>query len=60
MTQIANTTREQAMLGDFQKAIEIAILDGNEAQQKQMMKLRSVPEKRSAFANITFEILNRK
>ena len=57
---LANNTREQAMLGDFQKAIEDAILDSNEAHQKQMMKLLSMPEKGSVFANIIYEMLNRK
>ncbi len=60
MTQIANNTREQAMLGDFQKAIEDAILDSNEAHQKQMMKLLTMPETGNAFANIIYEMLNRK
>jgi len=60
MTQIANNTREQAMLGDFQKAVEDAILDSNEVHQKQMLKLLSMPEKGSLFANIIYEMLNRK
>jgi type I restriction enzyme R subunit len=60
MTQIANNTREQAMLGDFQKAIEDAILDSNEAHQKQMMKLLTMPEMGNIFANIIYEMLNRK
>ena len=60
MTQIANNTREQAMLGDFQKAIEDAILDSNEAHQKQMLKLLTMPETGNAFANIIYEMLNRK
>jgi len=57
MTQIANNTREQAMLGDFQKSIENAILDSNEAHQKQMMQLLSMPEKGSAFADIIYDLL---
>lgn len=60
MTQIANNTREQAMLGDFQKAVEDAILDSNEVHQKQMLKLLSMPDKGSVFANIIYEMLNRK
>ncbi len=58
MTQIANNSREQAMLGDFQKAVEDAILDSSEAHQKQMMKLLTVPEKGSIFANIIYEMLS--
>lgn len=60
MTQIANNTREQAMLGDFQKAVEDAILDSNEVHQKQMLKLLSMPDKGSVFANIIYEMVNRK
>ena len=58
MTQILNNTREQAMLGDFQQAVENAILDSNEAHQKQMMRLLSSPENGSAFADIVYELLN--
>lgn len=58
MTQIANNTREQAMLGDFPKAIEDAILDSSEAHQKQMTQLLTMPEEGSAFANIIYEMLN--
>lgn len=58
MTQIVNNTREQAMLGDFQQAVENAILDSNEAHQKQMMRLLSSPENGSAFADIVYELLN--
>lgn len=60
MTQIANNTREQAMLGDFQKAVEDAILDSNETHQKQMMRLLTMPEKGSLFTNIIYEMLNAK
>jgi len=60
MTQIANNTREQAMLGDFQKAVEDAILDSSEVHQKQMMRLLSMPDKGSLFANIIYELLNTK
>lgn len=58
MTQIANNSREQAMLGDFQRAVEDAILDSSEAHQKQMMKLLAMPEKGNIFANIIYEMLN--
>jgi type I restriction enzyme R subunit len=58
MTQIANNTREQAMLGDFQKAVEDAILDSSEAHRKQMVQLLTTPEKGNAFANIIYEMVN--
>ena len=39
MQQIANNSPEQAMLGDFAKAIDDAILDSSAAHQNQMMLL---------------------
>ncbi len=57
MTQVANNTREQAMLGDFEKAVEDAILDSSEVHQKQMMKLLSNPESGSIFAGIIYELV---
>ena len=57
MTQIANNSPEQAMLGDFSKAIDDAILDSNEAQQNQMMQLLSDPKKSAAFAKVVFDLL---
>ena len=56
VTQIANNTREQALLGDFPKAVEDAILNSNEAQQKQMIKLLSMSEKLSEFQNAILDM----
>lgn len=58
MTQIANNTREQAMLGDFPQAIDDAILSSSEANQEQMMQLLSDPSKTAQFARIVFDMLN--
>lgn len=58
MAQIANNTREQAMIGDFKKAVEDAILDSSDAHQKQMMKLLSNPDLGNSFANIIYEMIN--
>ncbi len=58
MTQIKNNTPEQAMLGDFPKALDDAILDSNEAHQEQMMQLLSDPAKSKQFARIIFDLLN--
>jgi type I restriction enzyme R subunit len=55
--QIAKNTREQALLGDFPKAIEDAILNSNEAQQKQMMKLLSMSDKFSQFMNTVYDMM---
>ncbi|WP_394177410.1 type I restriction endonuclease subunit R [Yoonia maritima] len=56
VTQIANNTREQALLGDFPKAVEEAILNSSEAQQKQMVKLLSMSEKLSQFQNAILDM----
>jgi type I restriction enzyme R subunit len=49
MMQIANNTPEQAMLGDFPKAVA-AVMESNEAHQNQMMQLLSDPSKAKGFA----------
>jgi type I restriction enzyme R subunit len=58
MSQIANNTREQAMLGDFETALQDAILDSDAAQQKQTNRLLSMPNKLSLFKNIIYELLH--
>ncbi|MCZ4354874.1 DEAD/DEAH box helicase family protein [Roseovarius aestuarii] len=55
--QIAKNTREQALLGDFPGAIEDAILNSSEAQQKQMMKLLSMTDKFSQFMNTIYDMM---
>ncbi|MBN2526831.1 MAG: hypothetical protein JXR76_10600 [Deltaproteobacteria bacterium] len=45
MQQIETNTAEQAMLGDFPKAIDDAILNSSDAQQNQMMQLLSDPKR---------------
>lgn len=57
MNQIANNTAEQAMLGDFNKAVDDAVMDSNEAHQNQMMQLLSDPEKAKGFAKVVFDLL---
>jgi type I restriction enzyme R subunit len=44
-------------LGDFPKAVEEAILNSNEAQQKQMMKLLSMSDKFSQFMNTIYDMM---
>ncbi|MBP8547705.1 type I restriction endonuclease subunit R [Vibrio paracholerae] len=58
MNQIANNTREQAMLGDFPRAIDDAIMNSNEAHQEQMMQLLSDPNKTKQFARVIFDMLS--
>jgi type I restriction enzyme R subunit len=57
MKQIANNTDEQAMLGDFPKAIDEAIMDSSDAHQNQMFQLLGDPKKAKTFARLVFEML---
>lgn len=57
MNQIANNTTEQALLGDFTKAVDDAVMDSSEAHQNQMMQLLSNPQKAANFARVVFDLL---
>ena len=57
MDQIANNTDEQAMLGDFPKAIDDAILDSSDAHENQKLQFLSDPKKAKGFARLIFELL---
>lgn len=57
MDQIANNTDEQAMLGDFPKAIDDAILDSSDAHENQKLQLLSDPGKAKKFAKLIFDLL---
>lgn len=57
MKQIENNSPEQALLGDFSKAIDDAILGSSEAHQNQMMQLLADPSKAANFARIVFDLL---
>ena len=57
MKQIENNSPEQALLGDFSKAIDDAILDSNTAHQNQMIQLLSDPKKAASFARVVFDLL---
>lgn len=57
MRQLANNTAEQALLGDFPKAVDDAILDSGDAHREQMMQLLSDPKKAAGFAKIVFDLL---
>ncbi|WP_163069853.1 type I restriction endonuclease subunit R, partial [Acinetobacter nosocomialis] len=60
MKQIQNNTREQAMLGEFDSALEDAVLDSNTAHNEQTMQLMSDPAKMRQFANIIYDVLASK
>ncbi len=57
MKQIANNTPEQAMLGDFHKAVDDAVMDSSDAHKNQMLQLLSNPEKAKGFARVVFDLL---
>ncbi len=57
MKQIENNSSEQAMLGDFGKAVDDAVMDSSEAHQEQMMQLLSNPDKAKGFAKVVFDLL---
>jgi len=57
MSQLANNTADQAMLGGFKKAIDDAVMDSGEAHQNQMMQILSNPEKSALFSRIVFDLL---
>ena len=57
MRQIDNNTPEQAMLGDFPKALMDAIMDSGEAHENQMMQLLSNPDKANGFSRLVFDLL---
>jgi type I restriction enzyme, R subunit len=57
MKQITNNTTEQAMLGDFNKAVDNAVMDSSDAHKNQMMQLLSDPKKSAGFARVVFDLL---
>jgi type I restriction enzyme R subunit len=57
MTQIANNTAEQALLGDFPEAIDNAVMDSNQVHQAMMMQYLSNPELAKGFARVVFDLL---
>ncbi len=60
MMQIANNSREQAMLGDFHTELENAVLDHNEASSNQSTQLLTDKAKFDEFARIMFDLLKDK
>ena len=60
LLQIANNTPEQAMLGDFAKALETAIMDSSAVHENQMLQLLSDPQKLSQFGRLIFELMPKR
>jgi type I restriction enzyme R subunit len=57
MQQIATNPDEQAMLGDFTKALYDAILESSEVHQNQKLQLLTNSRKSEDFARIVFDLL---
>ena len=57
MRQLLSNSPEQAMLGDFPKAVDDAVMDSGEAHKNQMMQLLSDPSKAKMFSKVIFDIL---
>lgn len=57
MNQIANNTEEQAMLGNFPKAVDEAVMNSGEVHQNLMLQLLSDPQKAKGFASVVFDLL---
>ncbi|MDP1977636.1 type I restriction endonuclease subunit R [Undibacterium sp.] len=57
MRQLLSNSPEQAMLGDFSKAVDDAVMDSGAAHQNQMMQLLSDPGKAKMFSKVIFDIL---
>ncbi|WP_211442692.1 type I restriction endonuclease subunit R [Collimonas humicola] len=60
MRQLLSNSPEQAMLGDFPKAVDDAVMDSSAAHQNQMMQLLSDPSKAKMFSKVIFDILTRR
>jgi len=45
------------MLGDFNKAVDDAVMDSSEVHKNQMLQILSDPDKAANFARIVFDLL---
>jgi len=60
MEQLANNSAEQAMLGDFGKAVDDAVMDSGDAHENQKIQLLSDPKVAAGFAEVVFKLLQEK
>ncbi len=59
MDQLRNNTREQAMLGDFPRAVQDAVLESREAHEKQAVRLLSSSNAAEVFKDLLLDVLLR-
>jgi type I restriction enzyme R subunit len=57
MDQLKNNSREQALLGDFEKAAQDAILESRSAHEKQAMRVLSQKSAAKQFFNLLLNLL---
>lgn len=57
MSQVANNSPEQVMLGDFPQAVEDAIFSSHETHRGQMLQLLDSPQKMAAFMRVIFDMV---
>ncbi len=57
MQQIQNNTPEQAMLGDFPRAVDNAVIDSNDVHQQLMLQLLSDPTRALKFTKAIFALI---
>ena len=55
--QIDSNSAEQALLGDFPKALDEAVMESSEAHQNQMMQYLNNKEVQAGFQRIVFDLL---
>lgn len=60
MKQIQSNTREQAMLGEFDTALDDAVLGSHSANQEQTIQLMSDPARMKQFASIIYDVLAKR
>lgn len=58
--QVENNTRDQVMLGSFQKALDEAIISSNTVHQDLMMQLLTDPSKLQNMAYIVYDMLKQR
>lgn len=58
INQMVNNTVDQALLGDFPKALVNAVMDSSDAHDNQKMQLLSDPKKLEQFTRLVFDLLS--
>jgi len=57
MQQIANSSPEQALIGDFAKDLDTAVTESSEVHQNQMVQYLNSKELQKGFQRVVFDML---